>query len=142
VSNSDALIHLNAAQPSLCGSPRSKPADEKFQVNGFLRISVSDGFKKFADGDFHAEFLADFTHQALLEGFVRFALATGKFPQAAEMRIGMAPGYEQFAAAENQGAETSRDVSRAGIEGRAPEAVAFDSRPSTFDCRFTGPTLL
>jgi len=29
-------------------------ADEKFQVNGFLRISVSDGFKQFADGYFHA----------------------------------------------------------------------------------------
>ena len=63
-----------------------QPADEKFQVNGFLRVGVGDGFKKFADGDFHAEFLADFAHQALFKGFARFALATGKFPQSAEMR--------------------------------------------------------
>ena len=82
-----ALTHLTAAQPSGCGSPRFQPADEKFQVDGFLRISVGDFFKKFADGDFHAEFLADFADQALLEGFVRFAFAAGKFPQPAEMRI-------------------------------------------------------
>jgi hypothetical protein len=80
-----------------------QPADEKFQVNGFLRVGVGDGFKQFADGDFHAEFLADFADQALLEGFVRFAFAAGKFPQPAEMRFGVALGDEQFAAAENQG---------------------------------------
>jgi hypothetical protein len=81
-------------------------------MNGFLRVGVGDGFKKFADGDFHAEFLADFAHQALLEGFVRFALAAGKFPQAAEMRLGVTLGDEQFAIAKYQGGGDIRDVTR------------------------------
>ena len=78
-------------------------ADKKFQVDGFLRIGVGDGLKEFADGDFHAEFLADFADEALLEGFARLAFAAGKFPQPAEMRLGVAPGDEQFAVAENEG---------------------------------------
>jgi hypothetical protein len=48
---------------------------------------VGDFLKQFADGNFHAEFLADFADEALLEGFVRLALAAGKFPQSAEVRL-------------------------------------------------------
>jgi hypothetical protein len=45
----------------------------------------------------------------LLEGFVRFALAAGKFPQATEMRLGVTLGDEQFAVAKNQGGGDVRD---------------------------------
>src|SRR5208283_1048666 len=113
------MVQFRRADPLECRAAEQlrfstfQPADKKFQVNGFLRISVGDGFKKFADGDLHAKLLADFTDQALLEGFAGFALAAGKFPQPAEMRPGAALGDEQFAVTKNQGGGDFRDVSGA-----------------------------
>jgi hypothetical protein len=46
----------------------------------------------------------------LFKGFIRFALAAGKFPQAAEMRLGVTLGDEQFATAENQGGGDINDT--------------------------------
>ena len=90
----------------------NQPADKKFQADGLLRIVVGDGFKEFADGDGHAEFLVDFAGEALLEGFVRFAFAAGEFPQPAQMGPGVAPGDEQFAAAKDEGGGNFDDWSR------------------------------
>ena len=58
-------------------------AKEEFQVDGLFLVGVGDFFKQFAHGNGHAQFFTDFADEALLEGFVWFALAAGKFPQAA-----------------------------------------------------------
>jgi hypothetical protein len=81
---------------------RKKLADEKFQVDGFLRVGVRDFVKQFADGNFHAEFLTDFTDETLLKSFAGFALAAGKFPKSPKMRVRMTLGDEQFAVVENE----------------------------------------
>ena len=54
-------------------------------MHGFFGVVVPDFLKQFADGNFHAEFLADFADEALLKSFARLAFAAGKFPQPAEM---------------------------------------------------------
>ena len=77
-------------------------ADKKFQVDGFFRIGVGNFLKQFADGNFHAEFLADFTDEAGFKSFAGFALAARKFPKSAEMRVGVTLGDEQFAVVENE----------------------------------------
>ena len=71
-------------------------------MDGFFRIVVANFLEQFADGNFHAQLLADFADEALLKGFARLAFAAGKFPQSAEMRIGMALRDEQFAVAEDE----------------------------------------
>jgi hypothetical protein len=64
-------------------------ANEKFQANGFLGVGVRDFFKQIRrPRNFNAEFLADFADETLLESFIRLALAAGKFPKSAEMRVG------------------------------------------------------
>ena len=60
-------------------------AAEEAQVHRFLRVVVIDGFDQLADGYVDAELLLKFARETLLEGFVRLALAAGKFPQAREM---------------------------------------------------------
>ena len=85
-------------------------ADEKFQVDGFLWVVVADFLEEFADGNFHAEFLADFADEALLEGLARLAFAAGKFPQPAEMRLRVALRDEQFAAVEDERGADCDDV--------------------------------
>lgn len=79
-----------------------KPADEEFQADGFFGIVVDNFLKQFADGNFHAEFLADFADEALLKSFAGFQLAAGKFPQSAEMRFGVTSGDKQFSTAKNE----------------------------------------
>ncbi len=56
-------------------------------MDGFFRVVVGDFFKQFTDLDFNAKFFAQFADKALLEGFARFALAAGKFPKPAEVRV-------------------------------------------------------
>ncbi len=46
-----------------------KLAEEKFQMDGFFGVVVADFLEQFADGNFHAQFLADFADEALLETF-------------------------------------------------------------------------
>ncbi len=135
----DPLERRAAEQPRFAAF---QPADKKLQVNGFLRVGVGDGFKKFADGDLHAEFLADFARQALLEGFARFALATGEFPQPAEMGIGVAPGDEQFAAAKNQGGGNFRDAFGIGCRGSGVRRSGVRLSSLDFRLPFHRPTLL
>jgi len=81
------------------GSP---VAVEEFQEHALLRVIMLDGFKQFADGDFDAEFLTQFAHQAILKALTWLALAAWEFPQPAEMRPGVALCDEQFAVAEDQ----------------------------------------
>ena len=71
-------------------------------MNGLFGIGVGNFFKQSADLNFDAEFFAKFAHKAFLESLVWFAFAAGKFPKAAEMRVRMAPGDEQFAVAEDE----------------------------------------
>ena len=86
-----------------------KLADEKLQADGFFRIVVADFLEQFADGNFHAQFLADFADEALLESLAGFALAAWKFPKPAEMRLRVALRDEQFAFAEDErGADLNR----------------------------------
>ena len=84
------------------GFALGQPAEEEIQQHRPLGVSVRDGLKQCSDNDFDAEFFPQFTDKALLEGFARFAFATGKFPQAAQMRIGVALRDEQLAGTEDQ----------------------------------------
>ena len=61
-----------------------------------------DFLEQFTDGNFHAEFLADFPDKTLLEGFARLAFAAGKFPKTAQMGIRVPLSDEQFAVAEDE----------------------------------------
>jgi len=63
---------------------------------------VRQGFQKFAHNYFDAQFFAKFPNQTFLERLAGFTFATGKFPQAAEMRVGVALGDEKFSVAEDE----------------------------------------
>jgi len=41
---------------------------------------MADFRKRFADGNFDAQFLPDFADKTLLKGFARFAFAAGELP--------------------------------------------------------------
>ena len=93
-------FHGGAVQrPRFAGK---KFASEKFQVDGFFRIGVRNFLKQFADGNFHAQLLADFADEAAFKSFAGFALAAGKFPKSAEMRVGVTLRDEQFAVVKNE----------------------------------------
>lgn len=77
-------------------------AQKELQQDSALGIRVRDGLKQFAHDDFNAEFLAEFTQERLLEGFAGLEFTAGEFPQAAEMRVGMALGDEQLTGAEHE----------------------------------------
>lgn len=67
-------------------------AKEELQPDTFLRVNVGNLFIHFTDRNFHAQFLADFPDQALLEGLAGFALAPGEFPTPAQMGLRMPLG--------------------------------------------------
>ena len=81
---------------------RQPAAAEELQVDGFLRVGVRDGLDEFEHFNVAAEFLAQLTAKALLEGFARLAFTAGKFPQPAKMRIGVTLRDEEFAGAEDE----------------------------------------
>ena len=91
---------------------RQKFADEKFQVDGFFRIVVENFLEQFADGNLHAQLLADLADEAFLKRFARLALAAGEFPQSAQVRLGMALGDEELAVAEDERGADFNDMMR------------------------------
>lgn len=84
------------------GFSAGEGAVEEAEANGFLGVGVSDFFDLAADGDFDAEFFAEFADEAVLEGFVGLEFAAGKFPESAEVVAGAALGDEELASAENE----------------------------------------
>lgn len=78
------------------------PATEEPQVNRLLRIVVRQRLNEFKYIHIAAKFFAQFTAEALFEGFARFTLPTGKFPQAAKMRPRMTLRDEKFAVAKDE----------------------------------------
>ena len=102
------VVKLSSGDPFYGGTiqrlrfTRQQRAAEEFQANRFFRVVVRNFFKQFANGNLHAEFLADFTHKTLLKSFARFTFAAGKFPQSAEVRAGMALRDEEFSTAKNE----------------------------------------
>ena len=78
------------------------PADKKLQMHGFFGIGVRRLIKQSAHAHLDAQLLLQFTNEASFEGFAGFALATGKFPQTTEMRIGMASGDKKLARSEDE----------------------------------------
>ena len=80
---------------------------EEAEADGFFGVGVGDFFDLFSDGDFDAEFFAEFAREAMLEGFVALEFAAGKFPEAAEVVAGAALGDEEFTSAED---EASGDI--------------------------------
>ena len=79
-----------------------KLAEKKLQMDGFFGVVMADFLEQFTHGDLHAEFFADFADEALLKGLARLALAAGEFPQAAEVRIRMALGDQEFSVAKDE----------------------------------------
>jgi len=98
--------------------------------------------EQLANADLDSQFLPQFPHEALLERFALLALATGKFPQTAEMRIRVALCDQHLSVAENQAGGDVNDLSR--VEGRGSRARGSSVRLSTLDSRprFHRPTLL
>jgi hypothetical protein len=72
-------------------------ASEKPQVNHFLRVRVGDGFDQVVDPHLHAQFLPQFTLQAMFVGLCSFPFAAREFPEATEMIASPALGDEEFA---------------------------------------------
>lgn len=77
-------------------------AVEEAEADGFLWIGVGDFFDLADDGDFNAEFFAEFADEAVLEGLAGLDFAAGKFPEAAEVIAGAALGDEEFTCAKNE----------------------------------------
>ena len=77
-------------------------ATEELQMDRFFRVFMRDGVEQFPDGDFNAQFLAQFARKAFLKRFGRMALATGKFPQAAQMILWTPLRDKEQAVAEDQ----------------------------------------
>lgn len=73
------------------------PGEEKLQCDGLFRISVRHLLKQFAHHNLDAELFVQFADKALLEGFIRFAFATGEFPQPAQVSIRVTLSDEEFA---------------------------------------------
>ena len=91
---------------------RKPLATEEFQENAFFRIGMLDCLYEFAHANVDAQFLAQFAHKARLERLVPLALAAGKLPQPAQMRISVPLRDEQFAIAKNKpGADLDRSHS-------------------------------
>jgi hypothetical protein len=79
----------------------ARAAAEKFQEHRFLGVSVGEGFDRFVNFYFDAQFLAQFAGKTLFEGFIRLAFAAGKFPKTTLMRLGVALGEKEFAVAKD-----------------------------------------
>ena len=101
-------LHSRAIQRlGLAGEQRT---EEKFQMHRFFGIGMGNFLEELADGNLHAQFFADLPNQALLEGFPGLALAAGKFPAPAQVRVRMPLGDEQSAAAKNEGGAHFNDA--------------------------------
>lgn len=72
-------------------------AAEEAEVNGFFGVGVCEVFDEFTDGNFNAEFFADFAREAGLEGFAGFDFAAREFPEVGKMIVGAALGDKEFA---------------------------------------------
>ena len=77
-------------------------AVEEFQQHGMFRVDVENLLEQLADGDGHPELLLDFADEALLKGFPRLPLSTGKLPETAQMGIRAPLRDEQFSAVKNE----------------------------------------
>ena len=75
---------------------------EEAEADGFFGVSVGDFFDLVSDGDFDAEFFAEFADEAVLESFAELDFAAGEFPEAAEVIAGAALGDEELAGAEDE----------------------------------------
>lgn len=63
---------------------------------------MRDGLDKPANLHFDAEFLHQLAMQRLFEGFARFTLPAGEFPQSGEMPASRTLGDEEFAVPKDQ----------------------------------------
>ena len=70
---------------------------------------MREAFKQLANLHLNAEFLAQFTRQAFLKGFVRLAFSAGKFPQPAQMRAGVTLGDQKFSPAKDEARRNLND---------------------------------
>jgi len=66
-----------------------------------------------ADLDLNAQFLMQFTSQAVLKTLVRFAFAAGELPAAAQVRVRAALSDQEFAFLEDQAGGNVDDSQRA-----------------------------
>lgn len=82
--------------------PGSKFTAKELQPDAAFRVMVLDHLHSGANGNFHAEFLAQFTAQAFLEALARLPLASRKLPQSREMRALGPLGNQEPAVAENE----------------------------------------
>ena len=105
----------------------TQPTEKEFQANGFFRVRMGYVFEQRTDFNLNTQFLVKFAGEATVEGFARFALATGEFPQAAEMSISVTLGDEEFAGTEDQASADFDDIAahpkRASEDGLPPDAL-------------------
>jgi hypothetical protein len=84
------------------GFAAGEGAVEEAEADSFFGVGVGDFFDLAADGDFDAEFFAEFAGEAVFEGFTRLEFAAGEFPEATEVIAGAALGDEKLAGAEDE----------------------------------------
>jgi hypothetical protein len=63
---------------------------------------VRDSFHQLSYRHLDAQLLKQFSAQTVLERLARMPLSAGKFPQPAQMRVGVTLGDEKFAVANDQ----------------------------------------
>jgi hypothetical protein len=75
----------------------------ELQVDGLLRVGMSQALDQLPHRHFDAQFLMQFAGQASFERLVGLPFAAGELPEPAQVNIGMALGDEEFPLAEDQG---------------------------------------
>ena len=71
-----------------------------------------NGLDEFAHYHFDAEFFTQLTRETRFKTFIALALATGKFPQSAEMCVSVALRDEQLAIAKDEAGADFNDLLR------------------------------
>ena len=79
----------------------SQAAEEEPQMDGEVLVIVREALEQFAHAHVHAQFLAQFAREALLEGFAGVPFAAGEFPQPPQMICGAALCDQQLAFAKD-----------------------------------------
>lgn len=87
-------------------------AEKEFQQHRALRISVSDAVKQLLHHDIYAKFFQKFADEALLKRLSNLALAAGKFPQSAKVRVRVTLRNKQFSGTEDESRADFNNPSR------------------------------
>jgi hypothetical protein len=84
-------------------------APMKPQEDGFFRVGMSKALDELANRDLDAEFLVQFTRQALLKALTGLSFTAREFPKPAQMGVSVPLSYEEFSFTEDQAGRDFND---------------------------------